>query len=213
VGTTPPPISRPTAAPTIASTPTKPATRSALRRLLERIWSYMRGVVSELDRRGRAGGLVGLEVLTAIELEDLREVHRRELLELVVAGEHGVVVELPRVRHPTLGGRELLLQREEVLVRLEVRVGLTEGEQLPERPGQLVLDLRLRLGRVRSLDGGVAGPDHGVEGLALVGRVPLHRLDEVRDQVEASLQLDVDLGPGVLDLVAATGEPVVGADQ
>ena len=67
----------------------------------------------------------------------LGEEHRRELLELVVVVEHAVVVELPGVGDPALGGGQLLLQGEEVLVGLEVGVGLAEGEDLAQRAGQL----------------------------------------------------------------------------
>ena len=68
-------------------------------------------------------------------------------------------------------------------------------------------------GRVGRGDRRVAGLDHGVERLALVGGVALDGLDEVGDEVEAALELDVDLRPGVLDLVAPPDQAVVGGDQ
>ncbi len=46
-----------------------------------------------------------------------------------------------------------------------------------------------------------------------MGRVPLHRLDQVGDQVDPPLQLHVDLRPGVLDPVALLDEAVVDADR
>ena len=46
-----------------------------------------------------------------------------------------------------------------------------------------------------------------------MGGVALHRLDEVGDEVEPALELDIDLGPGVVHLVAAANEAVVGADD
>ena len=52
-----------------------------------------------------------------------------------------------------------------------------------------------------------------VERLALVGGVALDGLDEVGDQVEAALELNVDLRPGVLDLVAPADQAVVGGDE
>jgi hypothetical protein len=52
-----------------------------------------------------------------------------------------------------------------------------------------------------------------LERLALVRGVALHRLDQVRDQVIAALQLDVDLRPRVLDAVAQGDEPVVEQHQ
>ena len=52
-----------------------------------------------------------------------------------------------------------------------------------------------------------------LEGLLLVRGVALDRLHQVRDQVVAPLELDVDLRPGVLHLVAQADEPVVDADR
>ena len=72
----------------------------------------------------------------------LGEEHRRELLELVVVVQDAVVVELPGVGHPALGGGQLLLQGEEVLVGLEVGVGLAEGEHLAQGAGQRGVGLR-----------------------------------------------------------------------
>ena len=69
---------------------------------------------------------------------------------LVVVAQHAVVVELPRVGDPVLGRGELLLQVQEVLVRLEVRVRLGHREQALQRTAQDVLGLGLRAGRGRS---------------------------------------------------------------
>src|SRR5215213_1102130 len=106
MATMPLPNTAPKAAPTSARTTTKPATRATLRRLFDLIRSYMKRC-SEVDGGRRPGGLVGLEVLASIELQHAGEVHRGELLQLVVVLEHRVVVELPGVGHPPLGGREL----------------------------------------------------------------------------------------------------------
>ena len=130
--------------------------------------------------------------------------------ELGVVVQHAVVVELPRVGHSALGGGQLLLQGEEVLVGLEVGVGLAQGEQLAQRAGELVAGLGLAGGRVGCGDGGVAGLHDGVERLLLVGGVALDGLDEVGDEVDAPLELHVDLRPRVLDLVAQPDETVVG---
>ena len=51
---------------------------------------------------------------------------------LVVLANVGVV-EAPRGLQTILGVRELGLQGEEVLVRLQIRVGLGDGEELAER--------------------------------------------------------------------------------
>ncbi len=50
---------------------------------------------------------------------------------------------------------------------------------------------------------------HLLEDAALVGRVSAHRLDEVRDEVAATLELDVDVRPAGVRLVAQPDEAVV----
>src|SRR3546814_7049888 len=61
--------------------------------------------------------------------------------------------------------------------------------------------------------GGVARRGHRFERAALVLEVALGGLDQVRDQVEAPLQLHVDLGEGVLVRVARGDQAVVDADR
>ena len=132
---------------------------------------------------------------------------RREHLDRVVERQDGVVEDLPRDRDLVLGVLELRLEVEEVLVRLQLGVGLGDREQAAERLAQHPLR---RSGRRRALRRHRRGARLGdrVERPALVGRVPLHRLDEVRDQVVPPLQLHVDLRPGVVDPVALADEPV-----
>src|SRR2546425_6815420 len=55
--------------------------------------------------------------------------------------------------------------------------------------------------------------DHRFERPALVLDVALRRFHEIRDQVVAALQLDVDLRKGVLEAVALRNQPVVDRDQ
>ncbi len=50
---------------------------------------------------------------------------------------------------------------------------------------------------------------HLFEHRPLVGRVAAHGLDEVRDEVGAALELDVDVRPARVRLVAEPDEPVV----
>src|SRR5690606_31932754 len=204
---------------TRATNTTNPATRTRLRRLFDATWSYITpGAAnaatgtSEADL-GRAPRLVvGLEVLALGEAEDVGQDVAREALDLRVVAVDGVVVELPRVGDPPLGAGQLLRQLGEVLVRLQVRVRLRQREQRLERPGDLVLGLGLVVGRLRR-HAGVAGLDHRVERLALVGGVALDGLDQVGDEVVAARQLDVDLGPGVLDAVPQRDQAVVADDD
>ena len=85
--------------------------------------------------------------------------------------------------------------------------------ELAQGAGEHVVGLGLGVGRAGRGHRRVAGVDHGLEGLALVGGVALHGLDQVRDQVDAPLQLHVDLGPRVVDAVARPDEAVVGDDE
>src|SRR6476660_7042862 len=139
---------------------------------------------------------------------------RRHGLRRGVVGLHRVVVELPRVADPVLGVGQLGLQGEEVLVGLELRVRLGEGEQPAERLGEYALGGGLAAGAVPGAgDGVVTGGDDGFERAALVRGVPAHRLDQVGDQRVAALELDVDLRPRGADLGAQPDEPVVRGDR
>ena len=100
------------------------------------------------------------------------------------------------------------LQLLEVLGRPQLRVGLGDREQPAERRGEHVLGLRLLLHALRLLCRRPRLRDL-VERPALVGGVALDRLHEVRDQVVAAPELDVDLRPGVLRSVPQPDEPVV----
>ena len=105
-----------------------------------------------------------------------------------------VVVRLRR-RDAILRARELVLQPQEALVALELRIRLGDGDQPTERAGHL----RVRVGHLL----GILAL-HGVEQAAarardlaehreLLVRHPLHRRHEVRDQVGATLELHLDL--------------------
>ena len=65
------------------------------------------------------------------------------------------------------------------------------------------------LGRVACLLRASACLRDGLERLALVRGVALDRLDQVRDQVPAPLQLHLDLRPRVVDAVPQPDEAVV----
>ena len=111
----------------------RPAMSATLRRLLDLISSNMRWVrtapsgprvTPRRSRSTRASRSGGCPAMTMVG----------KRLDLVVVLQHAVVVELPRIGDPAFGGGQFFLQRQEVLVGLEVRVGLAEGEQLARAP-------------------------------------------------------------------------------
>ena len=122
---------------------------------------------------------------------------------------HRVVEEPARRRDLVFDVGQLGLKLLEVLVGLEVRIGLREREHLPERAGQHVLRCRL-LRRTLGGDRGVPRLHHRFKRAALMGGISLYRLDQVRDQVVAAPQLHIDLGPCLVDAVTAPNEAVVG---
>ena len=63
--------------------------------------------------------------------------------------------------------------------------------------------------RSRRLHGLGARLGHVLQHFLLVGHIVLYHLDQVWDQVVAALELDVDLLPGVVHLVALPDQAVV----
>src|SRR5260221_6957821 len=84
---------------------------------------------AEVDRRGRGLARLGLEEIALQEAEHPGEDIARERLDPVVVLEDRRVVVLAAERDLVLGRGQLLLERQDVLVRLEVRVVLDNGEQ------------------------------------------------------------------------------------
>ena len=169
-------------------------------------------------------GLIGRKVLYLgsggrLEREVVGDQAGREHLALVVVGHHAVVVRLARERDLVLGAREFLGQLHHVLAGLEFGVGLDGHQQATKRAFQRGLAApqfghgrgiaRRRLGRGQAgLRRAARGRDR-LERAALVREVGLRGLDQVGDEVEAPLQLHVDLGKGVLVGVAGGDEAVV----
>ena len=122
--------------------------------------------------------------------------------------QHRVVVDLTADGDLVLRLRELCLELLEVLGRPELGIGLGDGEQPAEGLAEDPLGLG-GLGGPLCLLGRSARVRDGLEGLTLVRRVALDRLDEVRDEVPAPLELDLDLRPRVVDAVPQPDEVVV----
>src|ERR1022692_610769 len=138
-----------------------------------------RSLRSERHRRGGTLGLGRGEERERLEVQHLAEDAGRKRLQRGVEIAHVAVVEAPREFDLVLGVGELLLEVQEQLGCLELRVVLGHREQLPRRAGQRVLGSR-HGGRIPGLRCGkrigARGRD-GLEDTTLVGRIPLHRVD------------------------------------
>ena len=115
-----------------------PQGERAQRRELE---SAAQGAASELHLRRRLRTLDRGELRhRLVAAEECRGPQQAgEGLELGVVGAHRLDVVAPRDRDAVLGAFELRLQRQEVLVRLEVGIVLADRDQPAERAGELVL--------------------------------------------------------------------------
>ena len=172
------------------------------------------GLRSQIDD-GDLGSLgLGLEELTLGEAQRPGDEDVREDLEGVVEFQDRRVVVLAGERDLVLGRGQLLLQRENVLVGLERRVVLDDGEERAQCSGQDVLGLGLS-GRALCARGDGTGARLGDlrQDALLEVHVALDRVDEIRDQVMATLELDLDLGVGLIDAIALRYETVVDPDQ
>src|SRR5437867_6728831 len=170
----------------------------------------------ELRLRRRTLGRVGeLEVLLRIEAEHPREDVGREGLEGGVVVADVPVVEAACERDLVLGRGQVLGKVLELLDGLQLRVVLGDGEDRAKGAGEHVLRLRALLWRRRRARRHGRGPGFGhfLKDGRLVRGVTLHGLDEVRDEVVAPLQLDVDVRPGLLHTLTQRDEAVVGRDE
>jgi hypothetical protein len=125
-----------------------------------------------------------------------------------VVVEHGGVVVLARERDLVLGRGQLLLELEDVLVGLELGIVLDDGEQRAQRAGQRVLGGGLLAGPWRRRRRRGAGVGDVGQDLLLEAHVALDGVHEVRDQVVAALELDLDLGEGLVDPQARWTRPL-----
>src|SRR5215831_19900186 len=102
------------------------AAASGHRLELYRLELHLRGLVELLALLG-----TNVEELLRGEAKGAGEQHRGELLDAGVVLLHGIVEEAASGRELVLDVGELGLQLLEVLIGLEVRIGLAQREQLP----------------------------------------------------------------------------------
>src|SRR5687768_3126976 len=212
------PYRAPSAAPNAPRTAVRARTRNRDRRRLAAISAYRPRVsiawmrvdpcaLAQVDLHGLALGLVRFEELLGGEAQQAADDVGGKRLQPGVEAHDGVVVELARERDPVLGPRQLLLEPHDVLVGLELGIVLDHCEELTERAGQRILGPRLGGGSLRG-DRGRPRLGHLRQDLLLVLHVVLDDFDEIRNQIVATLELHVDLRPGVLQLVAEIDEGV-----
>src|SRR5438093_454514 len=153
---------------TARTTPTTASANSTTRSEVlrrARVWCS-KNVTATTSAEGDArrlallGALGRLQLLRLREGEDVGDEVRRERLAADVVLHDGVVVALAGERDAVLGARQLFLDRQHVLVRLELRVGLDHREEPAERARQPRLRLREpahRLGAARGAGRAHAG--------------------------------------------------------
>src|SRR6476619_824026 len=117
--------------------------RSLARRTISATAARKRSAQAEIDVGDVGSFGLSVEELTLGEPERSSDEHVGEGRYRRVVIEDGRVVVLARERDLVLGRRQLLLELEDVLVRLEVRVVLDHREQRAKRAGQRVLGCRL----------------------------------------------------------------------
>src|SRR5690606_1987758 len=105
------------------------------------------------------------------------------------------------------------LQLPEILVRLEIRIGLRHGKEPAERPTEQAFHLATA-GNVVARQALCARAERGhlLEHRAFVLHISLHRLDQVGDEVRAAFQLHVDPRPGFAHDLPRPYEAVIDDD-
>src|SRR5438128_4564595 len=168
---------------------------------------YLRCLLHSSGLRG-----VKLEELRRMEAEHAADHVGRECLQGCVVLRHHVVVMLTRETDPVFGRFQFLLQAHEVLIRLEIRISLGDGEQALQRPCQHALRLRL-FGNSPGVHGHVACLNYALQRFLFMTRVAFDCLHQVGNEVVAALELHVNLRPGILGLYPLAHQAVVNADQ
>src|SRR6266566_2753301 len=154
--------------------------------------------------------------------QHLRRQVLRQLADVDVVVLHRLDIAVAGDRYPVLRALELRPQFLEALIALQVRIVLARHQQSRQRRGELTLRLlellqrRLVVDELRGdLNRRCLGTrfDYPGQGFLLEVGLPLHRVDQVRNQVGPPLVLRQHLGPGRLDrlvpglnlVVTATG--------
>src|SRR6187431_2480877 len=194
------PASQPASRPIAPSSRMKEARMNQVLRLLRAMALYTDYFRSELHARRLAdrGAVDDLEELPLVEAEVAGEQVVREHLDLGVQLPNAAVVEAAGGLDLVFGVDDRLLQLEEVLARLQLRIGLRDSEQRLQRLLHVAL-CDARFGRAARCQRLGSGACDVFEDRLLMGRIALHRLDQVRQQIGSTLQLDGDVAPRLVD--------------
>src|SRR5712692_8545557 len=191
-------------------------TRSRLRRMVPPL-----GGTLELHLRHLLAAWRRLEESLLLEATNARHHARREEAEPGVVVLHGLVEAHPLDGDAVLRSLELALQREEVLVALELWIALHGHEQPRQRSAELILRVLefLEGGGIveqlrRGLDAGRAGPRlrHRLEHPPLLGGEAFDRFDQVRDQIGPALIDILHLRPLLGDVGIVNNKLVIAAN-
>lgn len=147
------------------------------------------------------------EEFTLGEIEQTRDDIAREHIDLVVERQHIAIIEAAGGLDLVFRVGEFALQLKEILVGLEIRVGLRDCEQAFQRIREHVFGLRLVRSGTR-LHSSSTGRGHFFKHAGFVRSIAFDRIDEIRNQIIAALELHVDIAPGFADAVAESDETV-----
>ena len=125
----------------------------------------------------------------------------REHIDLVVERQHVTIVEAAGSLNLVFRVRELPLQLEEVLVGLEIRIGFRDCKQALQRIREHIFGLRLVRGGT-GLHRSGARSGHFLKHAGLMRGIALDRIDEIRNQIVAALELHIDIAPGLAHAIA-----------
>ena len=171
----------------------------------------------ECERHCRDGAL--RRISEAEELPRPQPEHRghdprRELGDRGIEIAHDGVVVAPRVLQMVLDIGQRGLQGGEARGCFEFGIRFGDGDDALQCVAEGVFfPGPCGRSRLRRLHGPPAGGDQRLECGPLVARVPLHDRDHVRNEIVTPLELDVDIGPGVVAELAQSNETVEGEDR
>src|SRR6185312_5575320 len=164
-----------------------------------------------VDLGGRS--LVNLEeFLILFETEHTGEDVGREGLALGIEIADYAVIETARSLDLVFGVGQFILQFLEVLRCFQIGIVLGDREQALHGLLEIALGLG-GLGRSLGTQGSSAGVRDVLEDALLVRGIALDVIDQIRDQVEPTLELHRDIAPGLVRLLIESDQAVEHASQ